>query len=75
MADGKVVLADSTTKAANYFLIYMHLSVLNVNKGSMVKTDDLIGAAGSTAAHLHVSLILNWVELEPLGLLSLPVRD
>ncbi|MCL2026113.1 MAG: M23 family metallopeptidase [Leptospirales bacterium] len=88
MADGKVVLADFLYYEGNMVVIdhgnklfsyYMHLNAINVSKGSMVKAGDLIGAVGSTgistAAHLHVSLILNWVELNPLGLLSLPVRD
>ncbi|MDR3237260.1 MAG: M23 family metallopeptidase [Spirochaetia bacterium] len=88
MADGKVVLADLLYYEGNMVVIdhgnklfsyYMHMSALKVKKGDMVKAGDQIGAVGSTglstAAHLHVSMILNWIELDPLSLLSLPVRN
>jgi len=88
MTDGKVVLADFLYYEGNMVVIdhgntlfsyYMHMSALKVNKGDMVKAGNLIGNVGSTGistgAHLHVSLILNWAELDPLSLLSLPVKD
>jgi len=88
MAGGKVVLADLLYYEGNMVVIdhgnklfsyYMHMSALKVNKGDMVKAGDLIGAVGSTglstAPHLHVSMLLNWVELEPLSILSLPIKD
>ena len=88
MTDGKVVLADLLYYEGNMVVIdhgntlfsyYMHMSALKVKKGDMVKAGDLIGNVGSTgistAPHLHVSLILNWLELDPLSILSLPIKD
>jgi len=88
MADGKVVLADLLYYEGNMVVIdhgnklfsyYMHMSATKVSKGSLVKAGDLIGNVGSTgistAPHLHVSMIFNWVELEPLSLLSLPIKN
>ena len=88
MADGKIVLADLLYYEGNMILIdhgnkffsyYMHMSALDVKKGDMVKAGDTIGKVGSTGistgAHLHVSMLVNYVHVDPLSLLSLPVRD
>lgn len=88
MADGKVVLADLLYYEGNmviidhgnkFFSYYMHMHSIDVKKGDMVKAGATIGKVGSTgmstAAHLHVSMILNSVHVDPLSLLSLPVRD
>lgn len=88
MADGKVVLADFLYYEGNMVIIdhgnrlfsyYMHMSKLTVKQGDMIKAGDKIGLVGSTgvstAAHLHVSMLVAGTHVDPLSLLCLPVRN
>jgi murein DD-endopeptidase MepM/ murein hydrolase activator NlpD len=87
MGRGKVVLADRLYYEGNLLIIdhgnavftyYMHLHSILVEKGDIVNVGDkvaLVGSSGmSTASHLHVSLVMRGVQVDPLTLLSLPVR-
>lgn len=88
MADGTVVLARQMYYEGNFILIdhgnriftgYMHQSKLLVKEGDKVKAGEQIGIAGASGrvagAHLHLSLHINGTLVEPLSLLSLPIRD
>jgi murein DD-endopeptidase len=88
MAGGKVVIAEPMYYEGNFIVIdhgdrifsyYMHLHDLKVKEGDIVRAGDLIGHVGSTGLatgpHLHVSLIIQGVYVNPLSLLSLPVRE
>jgi murein DD-endopeptidase MepM/ murein hydrolase activator NlpD len=88
MADGRVVLAEKLYYEGNMLVLdhgngmfsyYMHLNSLNVKKGDRVRAGDLVAAVGSTgistASHLHVSLIIRGVQVDPLSILCLPVRE
>ncbi|MCB1165982.1 MAG: M23 family metallopeptidase [Leptospiraceae bacterium] len=87
LAPGKVVLAHTMFFEGGFTVIdhghgimsgYMHQSQLLVKPGDMVQAGQLIGKAGATgmvtAAHLHLSLWVNGFPVDPLSLLSLPVR-
>ena len=87
MAPGRVVLADRLFFEGNMVIInhgnriftyYMHLSKLQVSKGQYIRANQVIALAGSTgistAAHLHVSLMISGIQVNPLHLLSLPLR-
>jgi len=88
IADGWVALAEEMFYEGNLvvldhgnriFSYYMHQDTLAVKKGQKVRGGDLIGTVGSTgvstAAHLHVSLVINGVQADPLSLLWLPIRN
>jgi hypothetical protein len=88
MADGMVVIAEPMYYEGNFIVIdhgnrifsyYMHLNELKVKEGDRVSAGDLIGRVGSTgistAPHLHVSLLVQDVYVDPLSLLALPVRN
>ncbi|HMU85888.1 MAG TPA: M23 family metallopeptidase [Leptospiraceae bacterium] len=88
MADGTAVIAENMFYEGGFtavdhgngiFTMYMHQSKINVREGQFVRAGDLIGLAGATGAatgsHLHVSLFIDWVPLDPMGLLSLPIRN
>ena len=88
MADGTVVIAERMYYEGNFIVIdhgnkifsyYMHLNELKVKEGDRVSAGDLIGKVGSTglstAAHLHVSLLLQEIYVDPLSLMVLPVRN
>ena len=87
MADGMVVIAEPMYYEGNFIVIdhgnrifsyYMHLNELKVKEGDRVGAGDLIGRVGSTglstAAHLHVSVMLQDIYVDPLSLMVLPVR-
>ncbi len=87
MAPGKVVLAQTLFFEGGFVLIdhgngiksgYMHLSKIDAKEGEMVEAGELIARAGATgmvtAAHLHLSIWVNGYPVDPLSLLSLPVR-
>jgi hypothetical protein len=87
MAHGKIVLADLLHYEGNMVIIdhgnevfsyYMHLDGFRVNEGDSVQAGQLIGHVGdsgiSTAPHLHVSLLIRGVQVDPLSVLSLPIR-
>ncbi len=87
MADGKVVCAQRMYFEGNFIVIdhgqgvftgYMHLSKFNIREGATVQAGQLLGKAGATGAtrgaHLHLNLWIRGVPVEPLSLLSLPIR-
>lgn len=88
VADGLVVLAEHMYYEGNFVLIdhgnkifsgYMHQSKLFVQEGQLVKAGQHIGNSGNTGrvsgAHLHISIYMNGIMVDPLSLLSLPIRD
>lgn len=88
IADGLVVLAEHMYYEGNFVLIdhgnkifsgYMHQSKLFVKEGQFIKAGQHIGNSGNTGrvsgAHLHVSIYMNGVMVDPLSLLLLPIRD
>lgn len=88
MADGKVVLSQRMYFEGNFTMIdhgngiftgYMHQSKLKVYNGKNITAGQLIGLSGSTGVvtgpHLHMSLWIRGVAVEPLSLLSLPIRN
>lgn len=88
LASGKIVLAEKLYYEGNMVIIdhgnrifsyYMHMSALDVKAGDRVTGGDVIGKVGSTgvstASHLHVSLIMQGQQVDPLSILSLPIRD
>ncbi len=88
MAAGKVVIAEPMYYEGNFVVIdhgnrvfsyFMHLSSFSVREGDMVKAGQQVGRVGSTglstAAHLHVSFVIQDVNVDPLSVLVLPVRN
>ncbi len=88
VANGRVVLSRKMHYEGNFILMdhgqgifsgYMHLSKSHVWRGKRVLAGQKIGNAGSTgqvtAAHLHWMLYVRKVPVDPLSLLSLPVRN
>jgi len=88
MADGIVVIAESMYYEGNFIVVdhgnrifsyYMHLNDLKIKEGDSVRAGDLIGHVGSsglsTAAHLHVSFMIQNIYVDPLSVLLLPIRD
>ncbi len=86
MAEGVVVMAYKMFFEGNMVIVnhgsgifsyYMHMNRLNVRAGDRVHAGDEIGTVGSTgmstASHLHVSLVMRGVHVDPLSILSLPV--
>ncbi len=88
LMSGKVVLAEKLFFEGNFIVIdhgnkiftyFMHLHSISISKGDMVQAGDLIGTVGSTgvstAAHLHISLVIRGIQVHPLSVLSLPIRN
>ncbi len=88
IAGGKIALADKLYYEGNFVVIdhgnrifsyYMHMNDLSVKEGTMIKAGDVIGHVGSTgistASHLHVSLVIQGIQVDPLSLLSLPLKN
>jgi murein DD-endopeptidase len=88
MAAGRVVIAEPMYYEGNFVVIdhgnrifsyFMHLSSFSVKEGDLVKAGQRVGSVGSTglstAAHLHVSFVIQDVNVDPLSVLMLPVRD
>jgi murein DD-endopeptidase len=88
IADGRVVIAEPMYYEGNFLVIdhgnrifsyYMHLSSFSVKEGDMVKGGQQVASVGSTglstAAHLHVSLMIQDINVDPLSILLLPVRN
>lgn len=88
MADGKIVLAEPMYYEGNFIVVdhgsriftyYMHLSGFNVREGDSVRAGDRIASVGSTglstASHLHVSARVGDIQVDPMSLLVLPLRN
>lgn len=72
--EGKMVVIDHGNRIFSY---YMHMSDIKVNEGDIVEAGHLIGLVGSTgmstAPHLHISVTINRVQVNPLSFLALPI--
>ncbi len=81
---GKVVLTEDLFYGGNTLIvdhgmglysIYMHLSKFNAKKGEQVKAEQVVGFIGSTGRatgpHLHMSVKLNGVSVNPESLFRL----
>ncbi len=86
IADGIIVLSHSMFYEGNMIIIdhgnkvfsyYQHLNSIKVKEGEKVRAGEVIGGVGATGIatgpHLHVSLYIRGVYVDPLSLLSLPV--
>ena len=69
---GKMIAVDH---GLGILTIYMHLSKIRVNVGELVKPGQIIGLSGDTgyaeSPHLHVSVWLNKISVDPLEFLAL----
>ncbi len=87
IADGEVVLAEKMFYEGNFLLIdhgnrifsyYMHLDGFDVKPGVRVRAGQQVARVGSsglsTAAHLHVSFVIQGNQVNPLSVLPLPIR-
>ncbi|MDA3899803.1 MAG: M23 family metallopeptidase [Spirochaetes bacterium] len=87
MNSGKVVLADELYYEGNMVIVdhgnrifsyYMHLNSFEVERGDIVTAGCQIGEVGSTgrstAPHLHVSLVVAGIQVDPLSMLPLYIR-
>lgn len=88
LADGRVVLAEKLYYEGNFTVInhgnrifshYMHQDTIVVKEGQIVRGGEKIGTVGSTGVstgpHLHVSLVVNGTQVDPLSILPLPIRN
>jgi hypothetical protein len=73
--EGNFVVLDHGLGVISY---YMHMHLLLVQKGEKLASGTVLGLVGSTGfstgPHLHVSLRIRGVQVDPLALLSLPIR-
>jgi len=73
--EGNMIVIDHGNKIFSY---YMHMSRLRVKKNQVISAGKKIGDSGSTgistAAHLHVSMMINGILVDPMSFLCLPVR-
>ena len=87
MASGKVVIAEKLYFEGNFTLInhgsrifsgYMHQNKIFVEEGDKVDAGEEIGSVGSTGRatgpHLHIFFKIDGVYVDPLSLISLPIR-
>lgn len=87
LADGEVILAEKMYYEGNFTVIdhgnrvmsyYMHQDSILVKVGQIVRAGDTIGKVGNTgqssAAHLHLSLVIDGIQVDPLSILPLPIR-
>ena len=69
--NGKFVMINHGN---NLISIFLHMDDINVAKGSIVEKGELLGTVGntglSTGPHLHWSVLLNNVYIDPLGLVK-----
>jgi len=88
IARGKVVLAEKMFFEGNMVIVdhgnrifsyYMHMSNIDVKTGDIVMAGDILGKVGSTGMstgpHLHLSVLIRGVQVDPLSLICLPVRN
>jgi murein DD-endopeptidase MepM/ murein hydrolase activator NlpD len=73
--EGKMVVIDHGNQVFSY---YQHMDSLAVKAGDSVKAGDFIGGVGDTGMvtgpHLHLAFSIRGVHVDPLSILSLPVR-
>ncbi len=87
MAGGEVVIAENLYFEGNFTMInhgnrifsgYMHQEKIYVDEGEEVDAGEEIGTVGftgrATGPHLHVFLKVNGVYVDPLSMMSLPIR-
>ena len=83
LAPGKIILVGNFFYSGNFAIIdhgngllssYSHMSEVFVKEGDIVKQGDMIGSVGSTGRvtgpHLHWSVYLNKVRVNPESLLK-----
>ncbi len=88
VASGIVVIAEEMYYEGNHTVIdhgqgvftrYMHQNKIIVHNGQYVRGGQVIGYCGETGMvtgpHLHISLYIRGVYVDPLSMLSLPIRD
>ena len=88
LASGKVILAEKLyyegyftviDHGNNIFSGYMHQSKLLVDQGENIDAGEKIGLVGRTGSctgpHLHLFFKIQGVYVDPLSVLSLPIRD
>ncbi len=79
-ADGKVIKTGFDADKGNYIEIehannyttrYLHLNLIEVNKGETVKSGEIIGTVGntgkSTGFHLHYEIVKNGKNINPIS--------
>ena len=68
---GNTVVVDH---GSGIHTMYMHLPKINVKKGERVKKGDILGLSGETgyagAPHLHISVRVNGISIDPLTFLK-----
>jgi len=73
--EGNFIVIDHGNRIFSY---YMHLDSFLVKEGDTVKAGQSVGTVGSTglstASHLHISLVLQDINVDPLSVLMVPVR-
>jgi hemin uptake protein HemP len=73
---GNTIIIDHGT---GLYSIYMHLSGFNIKEGDTVKKGQIIGFVGKTGRvtgpHLHLSVKLNGMSINPLSLIDLIPED
>lgn len=79
--DGQIAKVDKSSKGygnmvtvshdGGYSTRYAHLSQISVKEGQRVKAGDVVGEVGMSgtayAPHLHYEVLLNGVQLDPIG--------
>lgn len=88
LAGGRVAISEPMYYEGNFVVIdhgnrifsfYMHLEETGVKEGAAVRAGERIGRVGSTglstAPHLHVSLMIQDIYVDPLSFILLPIRD
>ncbi len=88
VASGKVAIAELMFYEGNFVTIdhgnrifshYMHMDSLTVKEGQEVKAGQQIGRVGATGLslgpHLHFSVVINGLYVDPISFLYLPIRD
>ena len=87
MAGGEIAIAEKLYFEGNFTLIdhgnrifsgYMHQTKIYVEEGDEVDAGEEIGTVGftgrATGPHLHVFFKINGVYVDPLSMISLPIR-
>ena len=74
--NGKFVMLDHGNGLVSIFL---HMDDIHVSKGNVIKKDHVIGTVGntglSTGPHLHWSVMVNNVYVDPLEFINKPMTE